>query len=131
MVERHLYNYLQANPTVFAAISDRIYPQFVPEGAALPAVAYSRITDPTELKLDGPSSNRSPRFQISIIARTQNQANNIAEVIRGHINLWKQVYDDIQVESAFAESGIYLSLDYYTPPNYGIMMEAFIYWKPV
>lgn len=131
MVERHLYSYLQTNPAIAAEISDRIYPQFVPEGSALPAVAYSRITDQAELKLDGPSSNRSPRFQLSVIARTQHNANVIAELIRGHINLWKQVYDDLEVESAFAESGIYLSLDYYTPPNYGIIVEAFIYWKPV
>jgi hypothetical protein len=103
----------------------------VPEGVGFPAIAYSVISDQATLVIPGPSAARNPRVQLSIVAATQKEAVEISELVKQCINTWSQTYDDIVVEASFAEGSVYLSLDYYTPAAFGLIIEAFIYWRPV
>jgi len=130
MIEAHLRDWLIADPTINAEIGTRVFPQFIPEDAANPAVAYSMISDQATLGMNGPSIIRNPRVQLSIVAQTQMKVSEIAEKLKARINSWNQTYSDMRVESCFAEGGVYLSLDYYTPPQYGMIIEAYLNWYP-
>lgn len=131
MIEEHLKSWLIADPVINADINGRIFPQFAPEKSGNPAVVYSVISDQATLVMNGPASIRNPRIQLSLIAETQKKVSELSENIKKRINAWDAVYPDMHVSSCFAEGGVYLSLDYYTPPKYGMIIEAFLNWDPV
>lgn len=131
MIEERLRSWLLADTLIAAEIGTRMFPQFIPESSALPAVAYSMVSDQAFLGMRGPLTARSPRIQLSIVAVTQMKVSAISELIKTRINIWDQTYSDMIVRSCFAEGGVYLSLDYYTPPRYGMIIESFLNWYPV
>lgn len=131
MIELHLKDWIIGDPQITAIIGERVYPQFVPEAENLPAIAYSIISDQAHLTMNGPASIRNPRVQLSIVASKQMYVSQISELLKKRINAWVAVYPDMIVESCFAEGGVYLSLDYYTPPRAGMIIEAYLNWWPV
>lgn len=131
MIEQHLKDWLLADPLIAAEVGTRIFPQFVPENEASPALAYSMVSDQATLTLAGPAKIRDPRIQLSIVAKGQPKVSYLAELIKARIAIWDAVYPDMAVSSCFAEGGVYLSLDYYTPPRNGMIIEAFLNWVPV
>ena len=65
-----LYQLLKADATVSALVAGRIYPLRLGQGAALPAIAYQKISDPTAGSLRACELPRVARVQISLFART-------------------------------------------------------------
>jgi hypothetical protein len=126
MIEEYYRNWLLDDPKINVEIGDRFFPQSVPKNSALPAVSYSMISDQATLELNGVSNTRHPRFQLSIIAESQVDAARVSEAIKKRTAAWVYEYPDMKVSSCFAEGNIYLSLDYYTPQRFGVMIEAFI-----
>ena len=108
-----------------------MYPQFVPENAAVPAIAFSMVSDQATLNMGGVMGVRNPRMQISIVAKTQPDVSSLAEKIKVRVNAWNYVYPDMIVSECFAEGGVYLSLDYYTPPKFGMIIELYLNWNPI
>ena len=131
MIEQYLREWVISDPAISGIIGTRMYPQFVPENAAVPAIAYSMVSDQATMIMTGPASVRNPRIQLSIVAKTQPAVSDLAEKLKVRINSWNQLYPDMKVESCFAEGGVYLSLDYYTPPQFGMNIEAFLNWYPI
>lgn len=131
MIEQHLRDWLLGDSAIATEVGTRIFPQFVPENEASPAIAYSMVSDQALLGLLGPMSIRNPRVQLTIVAKTQRKVSEIAELVKARINVWNAVYSDMVVSSCFAEGAVYLSLDYYTPPRNGMIIEAFLSWVPV
>lgn len=131
MIEAHLKDWIVTDPAISALIGDRVFPQFVPEAETLPSIAYSIISDQATLTMSGPASIRNPRVQLSIVAVKQMVVSQVAELVKARINSWNALYSDMQVSSCFAEGGVYLSLDYYTPPRNGMIIEAYLNWIPV
>ena len=131
MIEAHLKEWLITDSAVNADINGRIYPQFAPEGTVNPAIVYSVISDQATLGMNGPLPVRNPRVQLSLIAESQIKVSEIAENVKKRINAWDATYPDMRVSSCFAEGGVYLSLDYYTPPKFGMIIEAFLNWSPI
>lgn len=131
MIEEHLRSWLLTDTEIASRIGTRVFPQFVPEDSAMPAVAYSVISDQVNLTMRGPAAIRNPRVQLSIVALTQIEVSSLAELLKARINIWNATYPDMAVNSCFAEGGVYLSLDYYTPPRNGMIIEAFLNWVPV
>jgi hypothetical protein len=108
-----------------------MYPQFVPENAAVPAIAYSMVSDQATMVMTGVAGVRNPRIQISIVAKTQPDVTALSEKIKVRINSWNATYPDMRVSECFCEGGVYLSLDYYTPPKFGMIVEAYLNWNPI
>jgi hypothetical protein len=131
MIEQHLRDWLISDSTIAADVGTRVYPQFVPENAEIPAIAYSMVSDQATMAMNGPAANRDPRIQLSIIAASQAKVGEIAEKVKKRVNVWNATYSDMVVSSSFAEGGVYLSLDYYTPPRFGMIVECFLHWQPV
>lgn len=69
-IESGLFAFLSANTGIQAVVGTRIYPLRVPEGATLPALAYHKVSGPSEHSKDGDMSLNHPRFQITCWAAT-------------------------------------------------------------
>ena len=130
MIEENMKSWLLADTAIAAKLGARIFPQFIPENSTLPAVAYAMISDQALLAMKGPVKTRTPRIQLTIVARSQKESSEISELLKNRINIWEYTYSDMRVESCFAEGGVYLSLDYYTPANYGMIIEAYLNYYP-
>jgi hypothetical protein len=130
MIEQHLRDWLLADTAIAAIVGTRIYPQAIPEASALPAMAYSMISDQALLSMYGPTSFRTPRFQMTMVAKAQHEVSTLSELVKVRINAWQADYTDMAVGPCFAEGGMYLSLDYYTPTQYGMIIDAYISWVP-
>jgi hypothetical protein len=131
MIEQHLRDWVISDPAIAADIGTRFYPQFAPDGSPVPAVVYSLISDQATLIMTGVAGVRNPRVQLTIVADTQMEVSALAEKLKFRINTWNAAYPDMYVNTCFAEGGVYLSLDYYTPPKNGMIIEAFLNWNPI
>lgn len=130
-LESHLVNWITSDTNLSPLIGNRVYPMFIPENVALPAISYQIISDRVELTMDGPALSRTPRVQLTIVADYQILVSQISELLKNRINAWSQTLPDMQIGPCFSEGQVYLALDYYTPPRSGAVIDAFISWKPV
>ncbi len=88
-LETALYSLLQTDADVVAAFGDRIYPRVAPQGAEAPYCVRSRVSSPGYHHLGGPSGIASPRYQFSIYARSSEEAETCASVIRAALDGWR------------------------------------------
>lgn len=81
--ESALKSHLGADATLTALVANRVYPLTIPEKASLPAVVYQRVITAPENDIDGLDGKLLRiRVQITVWARTTDNARQIAEVIR-------------------------------------------------
>lgn len=81
-LEEGLVAYLAANEGVAALVGTRIYPLVVPQDAALPALAYQRISSPREHVHTGASGLVRARIQVTNVGGTYSAAKALAETVR-------------------------------------------------
>ena len=77
-----LYSKLYNTTTLRDYISNRIYPEYIPQSGSLPCVTYSKISDPRihAFKAD-PNINR-PRYQLSSFSTSHSEAENVATQVK-------------------------------------------------
>lgn len=68
---------LTSDPAVAAIVGNRVYPMAVPQGAALPAVVYQRISHDSNTAHDGPMTKRRQRYQITSMALDFNEVQRL------------------------------------------------------
>lgn len=81
-LEEALYTYLQTVPTLAALVGTRIYPVRLPEGAALPALVYQRVSAQRTYTHDPFESTMayvSARVQLTAWAETAAEAIEVGE----------------------------------------------------
>lgn len=85
--EADLKTHLQV-AAVAAFVNDRIYPEIVPQGVAMPAITYSMLDGQPQNSLDGFTSGLS-RYpvQIDCWANTKTAVNALALVVRDRMNV--------------------------------------------
>ncbi len=86
MIEQTLRSYLLAQPAIAALIGERVYPLVLPQGAALPAITYQRISSVRESSHEGPSGLAHPRFQLNCWSGTYAGARAMADAVRPSVN---------------------------------------------
>ena len=85
-IEQTLVAYLVTVPALTALVSSRVYPLVLPQNAALPAIAYQRISGPREHSHSGPSGLAHPRIQLACWAATYAEAKAVAAALRQGID---------------------------------------------
>lgn len=80
--EESLVARLNATPGVTALVGTRIYPMLIPQGAAMPAVTYQRISTVRPGSLRGPVGQADPRIQVNSWADTYGTAKALADQVR-------------------------------------------------
>lgn len=81
-VESDIYSALTGYAGLSALVSTRVYPQVIPDGATLPAVAYQRVgTEPVQT-LHGTVPAARARFSFSAWAATYADALSVIAQVR-------------------------------------------------
>lgn len=106
-VEQAVYAILKTSPAVTAlvggATSPRIYPNRTPQDAALPAVAYFRVSTRRRATHGAPATLARPRVQTTAQAATYAEAKALAAAIRGALNGFVGEIGGVKVQAALAE----------------------------
>ncbi len=81
-IEQALYARLIADTTLKALIGDRLYPDELPQGCALPAVYYIDVSDVKRHILTGQIKQERPTKQFTIQALRKSQTKEVAAAIK-------------------------------------------------
>lgn len=82
ILEEALYKHLIADNTVSGIIGTRLYPEMLPEGTALPAMVYQRISRDGLIAHDGPTGLATVRMQLTLLAASYLTLRTLAEAVR-------------------------------------------------
>jgi hypothetical protein len=85
-IESGLLAFLVGNTGLTALVGTRIYPLRVPEGAALPALVYYKISGPSEHSKDGDMNLNHPRFQFTAWANKYGDAKAVGTAVTSALN---------------------------------------------
>jgi hypothetical protein len=78
-----VHSILSTNAGVTTLVSTRIYPVEVPQGAALPAVAFNMVDDRDGRHLQGSDDYPVARFLIDCVCETYPAADALGNAVRG------------------------------------------------
>lgn len=128
-IEAALYSYLVTEPTVSALVSDRVYPFRLPEGTALPAIAYQRISAQRTYTFDAfgtPAWTRA-RIQFSCWGSTALEAIEVGEALLLSLSGYEGDMSGELIGSAMAE----FELDDYQSQDrlYRRLLDVFISYE--
>ncbi len=85
-IETALFAILHSDATIEGIVSDRIFPNIVQQGEAMPAITYQQISGPRDQTMDGPSGLVQTRFQINCLAEKYIDARTLAEAVRKELD---------------------------------------------
>jgi hypothetical protein len=83
MIEEAFYELVTSDVTMSGLIGTRLYPNFIPQDATLPACAYQVISSPRAYTHQGQSEVAMVRMQVTITAASYNAAKGIGAALRG------------------------------------------------
>lgn len=89
MIEAEIVDMLYSDYTLATLIEDRIYPNVIPQGTAMPAIAYQQISGTGEHDMNGPIRLQSGRWQITCYAKTYTEMLTIAHRVRAVMDGYK------------------------------------------
>ncbi len=82
LIEEAIYSHLSADTNLAAMHGGRVYPVVRPQGSALPAVVFQKISSVTEYAHDGAAGQAEARFQITAFAAGYLGAKQLADKIK-------------------------------------------------
>ncbi len=93
--------FLLTDATVLAAVGSRIYPDYLPEGAAFPAIRLVLIASSAEPHMTNVSACSTMLMQIDVGSDTRLEANSIAETIRMLLSGYRGAMGSLDVRSCY------------------------------
>lgn len=90
--------YLKAHPGLTALIGQRIFPDEIPQGTALPCVSYMEISDVPDHLYSGQDTLEHPIYQFTAYAATKNQARAVARQIQNALSDYSGLMSGIEVQ---------------------------------
>ena len=81
-LEEAVYSRLTGNVAVAAMVSTRVYPNKIPQEAALPAVAYQRISARRVKAHAAPTGLARVRVQVTCVSRSYSEVKALAAAVR-------------------------------------------------
>lgn len=103
MSEPALQAVLAAEPAVVAALGQRVYPLTVPEGTALPAAAYSLVSEVDAPAMGANTGLKRYRYQLDVVAATYVAARGAREAVK-QVARTRGVFAGVQVNDVFIEN---------------------------
>lgn len=84
-----LYTRLTTGSTALSAlVGTRVYRVRLPQNVTYPAVTYWKVSGNRLHDTQGPTGESDPRVQVSCWSRSQAQAEDVAEAVRGVLDGW-------------------------------------------
>jgi hypothetical protein len=81
-IETALFSILIADDTVGLSVTNRIYPNIVPQKAAMPAITYQQISGPRQHVMTDDSGLVQASYQINCWSKTYVGARELSEAVR-------------------------------------------------
>jgi hypothetical protein len=105
-VEAALYSILSGTAAVTAQVSTRIYPSFLPQDTALPALTYFRVSTIREEAMNIDPGRATARFQVSVWTTSAYSAGTIADVVRTALHRTIGVYGGVTITDLAIENEV-------------------------
>ncbi len=99
-----LFSVLSENTSVIAYVGDRIYPGYIPQGAALPAVTYNQIGGIRSYTHSGPAGLVDGHWQITAWTESYAVMDALAGHIRDAFNGYSGVVNSRHISIIFIEN---------------------------
>lgn len=101
--ESELHDWLLSNADLSALIGDRMYAREAPQDVALPYVVRTRVSDPGQHHLKGPSKIGRPRYQFDVLATSSESARAVSAALRAALDGYRGPLGGIEyvLESLF------------------------------
>ena len=103
-IEEALVAILNANAAFNALVAGRLYPSFIPQTAARPAVAYQRISHIEAMAHTGYAGMAQTRVQFTIDAQTYASAKAVAAALRAAVRGYRGTAAGVTIGAAFVET---------------------------
>lgn len=112
------------------AADGRAYYIRLPDESAFPALTWQLISDPPIIGLgDEPVKNAlQPRLQISLYAQEGETVVAMTAQVRAAINNWKAAGTGYEIDNGVVSGVTDVLWGQPTPPAYGRVVDAFVYW---
>jgi hypothetical protein len=114
-IEEGLYAALTGNARVAGLVGERVYPEVIPQEAALPAMAYQRVSGPRPVGHGGGLGMGEARIQLTITAETYREAKAAAAAVRDLFPFVGELGGLVEVFAGLLENEI---------DGYGALIEA-------
>lgn len=124
-LEEALVSALEGHAGLSALIGSRIYPLMIPQGAALPAVTYQRVSgERIHAMVDDPGL-ASPRIQVDAWGSTYASAKAVAAQVIDCLQRWSGTAETVVVQDSYFQG----DQDIYDPETerWQVSMD-FIVW---
>lgn len=105
-METRIVSLLENDAAISALVSDRIYPNAVPETGSVPAIIYTMISDNREKDFDGSNEIIKQRLQLSVWSKSYATSKQITKEIIRLFDSYKGEYDGIKFHSIFLENAV-------------------------
>jgi hypothetical protein len=108
-IQAAIYSWLSDQSGITDIISTRIYPLFLPQDAAYPAIRYEMESADREQSYDGQGNFVGASFQIDSMATTHTSALALADAVKAALLNYSGFMGTISVNQAFlvAEGDFY------------------------
>lgn len=86
MLDADLIAYLKADTAVAALVAGRIYADFIPDSAALPAIEIERPSETPQQSNDGPVGFAESKYVFRCISTGKSEARALAAAVRARMD---------------------------------------------
>ena len=101
--EEAIYSKLVAATAINALVVGRVLPDYLPQGTALPALLYQRISGPRVHSMTGASGTAYPRITITSWGKTYKKAKELADLVRRELDGFKGTVDTLYIQSCLLQ----------------------------
>lgn len=105
-IDDALYSLISGDAGVAALISDRVYPDLLPEKVTFPAMTYQEISLTPTVSHDGDSHLDESRYQFDCYAATRSGARAIADALRTLLSGKRTSQPGFVIHSAFLANAL-------------------------
>ena len=102
-IEPGLWSALTDDATVSGLVASRVYPFVIPEGVAMPAIVYQRVSTEFVQDINDASSLSAARAQITSWSETYLQAKTLSAAVRAVIENFTGTWNSLTVQAVDLE----------------------------
>ena len=105
-IDDALYELSKADSGLAALISDRVYPDLLPEGVTFPAMTFQEISLTPIYSQDGDSHLDTSRYQFDCYAVTRSGSRAVADALRSLLSGKRTSQSGFAIHSAFLANAL-------------------------
>lgn len=98
-LSKGLYTYLQSVTAITDIVSDRVYPQHLPQNPVLPAITYTIISEDPVHDMQGSSGLNNATIQLDGWAETDDDRRELKREIRNALDGYKGAMGSVTVQA--------------------------------